>query len=129
MPWGGSMSPGSAFPGGAWERGSTRFFRNGGTSKRVLFAGSNNDVQEFFTFLYLLFHDNAVLPLARVPRLGCGYEVASSFGPFKLCGWRDSNSQGLRHTPLKRARIPIPPHPLVVPCYALDSRMSCLSRV
>lgn len=28
-----------------------------------------------------------------------------------LCGWRDSNSQGVSHTPLKRARIPIPPHP------------------
>lgn len=27
------------------------------------------------------------------------------------CGWRDSNSQGVRHTPLKRACLPIPPHP------------------
>lgn len=26
-------------------------------------------------------------------------------------GWRDSNSQGLPHTALNRARIPIPPHP------------------
>jgi hypothetical protein len=30
-----------------------------------------------------------------------------------ICGWGDSNSQGLCHTHLKRARIPIPPHPLV----------------
>ena len=29
----------------------------------------------------------------------------------RICGWRDSNSQGQGHTPLKRARIPIPPHP------------------
>ena len=28
-----------------------------------------------------------------------------------LCGWRESNSQGLPHTPLKRACLPIPPHP------------------
>ena len=29
-----------------------------------------------------------------------------------LCGWRDSNSQGVSHTPLKRACLPVPPHPL-----------------
>ncbi len=28
-----------------------------------------------------------------------------------LCGWRESNSQGFPHTPLKRACLPIPPHP------------------
>ena len=27
------------------------------------------------------------------------------------CGWRDLNSQGRSHTPLKRACLPIPPHP------------------
>ncbi len=31
----------------------------------------------------------------------------------KKCGWRDLNSQGRSHTPLKRACLPIPPHPLV----------------
>ena len=29
----------------------------------------------------------------------------------KKCGWRDLNSQGRSHTPLKRACLPIPPHP------------------
>ena len=29
--------------------------------------------------------------------------------PF-YCRWRDLNPQGSLHTPLKRARIPIPPH-------------------
>ena len=28
----------------------------------------------------------------------------------KWCRWRDLNPQGFLHTPLKRARIPIPPH-------------------
>ena len=32
----------------------------------------------------------------------------------KKCGWRDLNSQGRSHTPLKRACLPIPPHPLVI---------------
>ena len=30
-----------------------------------------------------------------------------------LCGRRDLNSQGLGHTLLRRARLPIPPHPLI----------------
>ena len=27
------------------------------------------------------------------------------------CGWRDLNPHALRHTHLKRTRLPIPPHP------------------
>jgi hypothetical protein len=29
----------------------------------------------------------------------------------KWCGWRDSNSHDLSHSPLKAACLPIPPHP------------------
>jgi hypothetical protein len=40
-----------------------------------------------------------------------------------ICGWGDSNSQGLSHTHLKRARIPIPPHPLVE--FLFEVRFTC----
>lgn len=32
---------------------------------------------------------------------------------FLWCRWGDLNPQGFLHTPLKRARIPIPPHRLI----------------
>lgn len=41
----------------------------------------------------------------------CGVlRPASNYHSNKKCRWRDLNPQGLLHTPLKRARIPIPPH-------------------
>lgn len=34
------------------------------------------------------------------------------WGIWVVCGWRDSNSHSVSHTPLKRTCLPIPPHPL-----------------
>ena len=34
------------------------------------------------------------------------------------CGKRDLNPYGVNHTPLKRARLPVPPLPRITPCFA-----------
>ena len=36
------------------------------------------------------------------------------------CGWWDSNPQVLRHTPLKRACLPISPHPQKTGCKDIE---------
>ncbi len=41
------------------------------------------------------------------------HELSHRFTGFGW-GWRDSNSHGLPHTPLKRARLPVPPHPQIL---------------
>lgn len=51
--------------------------------------------------------------MAKYPSLTMGDKGNSCQRADKsLCGWRDSNSQGVSHTPLKRACLPVPPHPL-----------------
>ena len=42
---------------------------------------------------------------------GRSWFCCAGTGQRKKCGWRDLNSQGRSHTPLKRACLPIPPHP------------------
>ena len=63
-----------------------------------------------------LFH--SVLPLSRLPRemlrIGVLHPLITNKKEPQwtlfYCRWRDLNPQGSLNTPLKRARIPIPPH-------------------
>ncbi len=54
-------------------------------------------------------------PITEVlPKIACGgfpaKKKAGSYEP-ALCGKRDLNPYGVNHTPLKRARLPVPPLP------------------
>jgi hypothetical protein len=78
-----------------------------------------------FHYLILVNLDRAVFSSVQEITLASNSESQGYF--MLICGWGDSNSQGLSHTHLKRARIPIPPHPLVE--FLFEVRFTCFVKI